>query len=356
MAPSLVTNILLSSVSHGGNSAFNLMNKPIIAITMGDPAGVGPELALKALAEPSIESICSPVILGDISVLKSVATRLKLPLPATVLGYRQWVDRSVAQPDRPTVVDFNAIQMHDFQPRVVNATTGRASFQYFDAAISAAMDGRVDAIATCPIHKEAINQAGYCFPGHTEILASRVDSQDYCMMLTSETISCGFVTTHVGYHEVPDLLSIDRITKTIQLTHDALCKIRGRAVRLCCCSLNPHGGENGLFGNLEEERLIQPAVDWARERDIVIDGPLPPDTAFLADRRCKTDGYICMYHDQGHIPLKALAFEDAVNITLGLPVLRTSVDHGTDCDIAWEGVAGVSSLLEAIRLAARLAD
>jgi 4-hydroxythreonine-4-phosphate dehydrogenase len=174
------------------------------------------------------------------------------------------------------------------------------------------------------------------------------------MMLTSPELTCSFVTVHVGYRDVPDLLSVQRIGDVIDLTADAVRRIRGREPRLVICGLNPHAGEHGLFGDHEEERIILPAVAAARERGIQVEGPLPPDTAFLAWRRLQTDAFICMYHDQGHIPLKALAFDTAINTTLGLPVIRTSVDHGTAFDIAWQGKANSNSLFEAVRLAARL--
>jgi len=175
------------------------------------------------------------------------------------------------------------------------------------------------------------------------------------MMLTAETITCSLVTVHVGYHEVPALLTVERILDVIELTAAAMARLRGRKPKLLVCGLNPHAGEGGLFGDREEERVIGPAVAAARARGIDATGPLPPDTAFLPKYRAATDAYVCMYHDQGLIPLKALAFEDAVNVTLGLPIVRTSVDHGTAFDIAWQGTADVSSLVQAVRLAARLA-
>jgi 4-hydroxythreonine-4-phosphate dehydrogenase len=174
------------------------------------------------------------------------------------------------------------------------------------------------------------------------------------MMLTSPALTCSFATVHVGYYEVPALLTTQRITDVIDLTAEAMRRIRGREPKLSVCGLNPHAGESGLFGNREEEEIIQPAIDAARAKGLDIDGPLPSDTAFLPERRASRDAFICMYHDQGHIPLKALAFDSAINTTLGLPVVRTSVDHGTAFDIAWKGKANPNSLFEAVRLAARL--
>jgi 4-phospho-D-threonate 3-dehydrogenase / 4-phospho-D-erythronate 3-dehydrogenase len=181
-------------------------------------------------------------------------------------------------------------------------------------------------------------------------------AQRSCMMLTSDELTCSFVTVHVGYSDVPRLLSVARIRDVLELTVDAMQRLRGRSPKLVVCGLNPHAGENGLFGQREEEQFIIPAIEAVRASGIQITGPLPPDIAFLAWRRRETDAYICMYHDQGHIPLKALAFDSGINITLGLPVVRTSVDHGTAFDIAWQGKANANSLIEAVRLAAKLSQ
>ena len=256
---------------------------------------------------------------------------------------------------RPAVVDFRRISPADFRPGEVSAAAGAAAYAYIEAAIRAAQAGHVDAVSTAPIHKEAIAAAGVKFPGHTEIFTTLTGTAKSCMMLTSSAITCSFVTGHVGYRDVPALLSVDRVLDTIRLTADAVRTLRGREPRLVVCGLNPHAGEHGLFGDREEERFIIPAVEQARSEGLTIEDPLPPDTAFLAWRRQRTDAFVCMYHDQGHIPLKALAFDEAINVTLGLPIVRTSVDHGTAFDIAWQGIASPTSLFEAVRLAARLA-
>jgi 4-hydroxythreonine-4-phosphate dehydrogenase len=237
----------------------------------------------------------------------------------------------------------------------VEAATGRASCAYIEAAIDAAVRGQVDAVTTGPIHKQALHQAQIPYPGHTELFAAKTATQRYCMMLTSDALTCSLVTAHVGLRNVPGQLSEERIVQVIELSADAMGRLRGRAPRLIVCGLNPHAGENGLFGDREEERVISPAVARARQAGIDVQGPLPPDTAFLPDRRRQTDCHVCMYHDQGLIPLKALAFDRAVNITLGLPIIRTSVDHGTALDIAWTGQADVTSMGQAVRLAAKLA-
>jgi 4-hydroxythreonine-4-phosphate dehydrogenase len=315
-----------------------MANLPRIAITMGDPAGVGPELCLRLLRDERVQAVSDPVIVGDRGVLNRVAQHLGWP-----------------RPDPARIVDLQAIPAEAVEPGRVAAVCGKAAYIYVTHAITEACAGRVDAICTGPINKESLHAAGIPFPGHTEILAELTKAERSCMMLTSETITCSLVTVHVGYAAVPGLLSRERIRDTIELTADALQRLRGRKPRLLVCGLNPHAGEHGLFGDREEERLIAPAIADARAQGIDVDGPLPPDTAFLPKHRRATDAYVCMYHDQGLIPLKALAFEEAVNVTLGLPIVRTSVDHGTAFDIAWQGVADGSSFVRAVELAARLA-
>lgn len=325
------------------------MPKPKIAVTMGDPAGVGPEVCLDLLANEAIAEVCTPVVFGTRSVLEACAKQTGRSFSCRIVE-----ETSLETCDEPALLDIGAIGMDDFTPGTVNATTGRAGYDYITRAIDLALAGKVGGVATAPINKEALRAAGIHQPGHTEIFAERTKAERACMMLTSEVLTCSFVTVHVGYHEVPDLLTIERIEEVIDLTREAMRRIRGREPKLVVCGLNPHAGEGGLFGNREEERLIVPAIENAREGGADLVGPLPPDTAFLEWRRAETDAFICMYHDQGHIPLKALAFDKAINTTLGLPIVRTSVDHGTALDIAWQGTANPSSLFEAVQLAARL--
>lgn len=330
------------------------MSRPRIAVTMGDPAGVGPELCLRLISGEEIRRECVPVVFGDVGVLDRVARQLGWPTPERVISGEEWSGRGPAV-DAPAVLDLGAIAAEAVRPGAIAAEAGRAAYRYIERAIREALAGRVDAVATGPIHKEALRAAGIPFPGHTEIFAAQTDARRSCMMLTSEAITCSFVTAHVGYRDVPRLLSPERILDVIELSAEAMQRIRGRTPRLLVCGLNPHAGEHGLFGDREEERFIIPAVAEAGARGLPVEGPLPPDTAFLPARRRETDCFICMYHDQGHIPLKALAFDLAVNITLGLPIIRTSVDHGTAFDIAWQGRADGTSLIRAVRLAARLA-
>ena len=319
---------------------------------MGDPAGVGPELCLRLLAHAELAQICTPIVFGDAAVLVEVAQRLNLPMPAQVVALDRW-KHEYAKLDRPAVLDFGLLISHEVQPGQVAAATGLASYQYVQRAIEAALAGEVAALCTAPINKEALHAAGINYPGHTEILADLTGASSVVMMLTSDEITCALVTAHVALADVPGLLSVERITETILHTAAAMRRLRGREPRLIVCGLNPHASEHGLFGD-EESRAIEPAVVAARAAGINIVGPLPPDTAFLPSRRAETDAYICMYHDQGLIPMKMLAFETGINITLGLPIIRTSVDHGTAFDIAWQGKASPVSLFEAMKLAVRL--
>ena len=331
------------------------MKLPRIAVTLGDPAGIGPEICLRLLNDSATATLCQPVIFGDAGVLHRVSEELALPFTAPVIPKSAW---PAAANDllQPFVLDLQQIDADAITPGRVDARCGEAAYQYILAAIDAGLAGQVDAVSTGPLNKEAMHAAGHKYPGHTEIFAERMHAARSCMMLTSAELTCSFVTTHVGYVDVPRLLTVNRIVDVIELTADALRRMRHREPKLVVCGLNPHAGENGLFGEREEERFIIPAIQIARERGLAVEGPLPPDTAFLPGRRRATDAFICMNHDQGHIPLKALAFDSAINPTLGLPVVRTSVDHGTAFDIAWQGKAGAGSLIAAVQLAAQLAS
>jgi len=328
------------------------MNRPIIAITMGDPAGVGPEICLQALNEPTVLQACIPVVFGDHEILQRCAASLQRKADFPVIECSDTAN--LPSIEGPCMVHLPALDLASFQPGTVSAETGKASFHYIQKAIDAALAKQVTAVTTAPINKEALNRAGVPFPGHTEMFAKRAGSDRWCMMQYSEAITCTFVTVHVGYAEVPALLTRERILEVIELSAEHLERIRGRKAKVVVCGLNPHAGEHGLFGRGEEEQSILPAIEAARDQGIHVEGPLPPDTAFLPWKREQTDVFVCMYHDQGHIPVKALAFDCAVNTTLGLPIIRTSVDHGTALDIAWQGKANPSSLYSAIRLAVRL--
>ncbi len=249
----------------------------------------------------------------------------------------------------PAQLDIAAIE-----PGTASAAAGAAGAAAVELAIDGCRDGRFAAMTTCPLNKRALAMAGVPFPGHTELLAARLRVQGEVMMLYDEAIAVALVTVHQALASVAAAIEPNRIVHVGRLLAQALARLRGRPARLAVLGLNPHAGEGGLFG--DEERAITPAVGELLQLGIDAEGPLPPDTAFTPANRARFDGYVCMYHDQGLIPFKALAFAEGVNVTLGLPIIRTSVDHGTAFDIAWRGVADHRNLVAAIRLAARLAS
>ncbi len=325
------------------------MSLPKIAVTMGDPAGVGPEVCLRLLQNDAMAERCVPIIFGDRTVLEQSAEQCGLAKPTKYI-------EGLAEAEGPCVLDLCAITTNDFATGTVNAATGRAGYTYVEDAINAALSGQVAAVTTAPLNKEALRAAGVPFPGHTEIFAALTHAQRACMLQYSSEVRCVFVTTHVPYAEVPRLLTKERILDTLELGAQAMRRIgciHGNEPKIGVLGLNPHAGEHGLFGN-EEETIIGPAIETARDRGFDVEGPIPPDTAFLPAKRRATDFFVCMYHDQGHIPLKALCFDEAVNTTLGLPIIRTSVDHGTALDIAGKGKANPNSLFEAVKLAKQL--
>lgn len=299
---------------------------------MGDVAGIGPEISIRSAAAAKVVKRCQPILYGPVDVLNRIAKELGLG-------------------KLPECLDVGSIDALAVQPGKVTGDTGLASFEAVDRAIADALAGRVDAIVTGPIQKESWQAAGIDFPGHTELLADRTGAGDVCMMLTSQQISCVLATIHIPLADVPQTLTVGAILRAIRLGARAMAARHQRPARVTVCGLNPHAGENGMFSHGEEANLIQPAIDTARAEGIAVKGPLPPDTAFTPAVRRQTDVYVCMYHDQGLIPLKALAFDDAVNVTLGLPIVRTSVDHGTALDLAWQGTASNGSMLAAIELA-----
>jgi len=302
-----------------------------LAITMGDPAGVGAEVALKALAQGGCP--CEPVLIGPRSVWKAAAETFDLPLPR----------------DIENIGDETAVY-----PRgVVDAACGRAAYEALMRAIELALAGEVDGIVTAPLNKASLHRAGIAESGHTEILARETAASRHALMLYSPRIACAFVTCHQSLASVPGSLTIEHVVDTVELLHNTLKFIRGMKNHIAMLGLNPHAGEEGIFGD-EEKTILIPAVHELRSRGIEISDPLPPDTAFTPEALKRFDGHVCLYHDQGAIPFKMLSFDDGVNVTLGLPIVRTSPDHGTAFDIAWQGRANPSSMAAAIELAARL--
>lgn len=330
------------------------MSKPRIAVTMGDPAGVGPEICLQLLANEEACATATPIVFGDARLLSRCARQTGLPAPKRIISDLEWPEKC-ATIDEPAVLDVFGFDASDFTLGIVSAKTGAAGYRYVEKSIEAALAKQVAAVATAPLNKEALHAAGITYPGHTEMFAEKMAAPRSCMTFFSDVMICSLVTVHIGYQDVVPALTTARILDVIELTFDAVQRVRRKSPKLAVLGLNPHAGEHGLFGRSEEEKIIMPAIEAARAKGMTIEGPLPPDTAFITSKRRTTDAYICMYHDQALIPLKALAFDTAVNTTLGLAVPRTSVDHGTACDIAWQGKANGRSLVEAVLLAAKMA-
>ena len=335
------------------------MSHQRIAISIGDAAGVGPELALRLAADSSAWPDRSLALIGDWQLLRRVAQAVQLPLPEA-LDLERWASGDQTIPaGQAAVLSVGSFDAAAVVPGQWTAATGAASHRWVQFAAQGALDGRFDAIVTGPIQKEAWHAAGIGHPGHTEFLAELAGCEQVRMMLTSDAISCVLVTVHLPLADVAARLTSDDVYQSIQMAAAAMqrrtARQSGRPPRVAVCGLNPHAGEHGLMSHGEEEAIIAPAVARAKAAGIDVIGPLSPDTAFVPAQRQVTDVYVCMYHDQGLIPLKALAFDDAVNVTLGLPLVRTSVDHGTAMDIAWQGIASASSLRAAVRLAGELA-
>ena len=314
------------------------MNRPI-AISLGDPAGIGPEIVARALVERPSANI---VVFGDEGVLARAAKTA-----------------GVATPQSARVRAITNLGPDQVTPGKPNDASGRAQLAYLTAAVDAALAGEVSALVTAPISKEWIARAGFKFPGHTEYLAARAGVDEFAMMLAGPKLRVTVATTHVPFKDVPRLLTVDGIASTIWLTAEGLARRFGIAApRVAVAGLNPHAGEAGRFGD-EEERLVRPAVTKARARiaaaglNATVDGPLVPDSVFRQAAGGAYDAVVALYHDQGLIPLKLLHFDDGVNLTLGLPYVRTSPDHGTAYDIAGTGVARAQSFLAAFDLAAR---
>jgi 4-hydroxythreonine-4-phosphate dehydrogenase len=329
------------------------MHKPIIAITMGDAAGVGPEIIVKSLARREVYERCRPLVIGDAERLRQADRICATGLTIHSLSAGE-IDQAAYQPGRVECVDLKLIPP-DLPWGKLSAQGGEGAYQYLAAAAKLAMDGKVGAICTAPLNKEALQAAGHKFPGHTELLAHLTGTGEVSMMLTTPKLRVLHVTTHIGLIDAIAKVEPGLVERTIARGHAALEKSGIANPRVGVCGINPHAGENGLFGHGEEEEKIVPAINACRERGWNVEGPLPADTLFYRAQRGDFDLVIAMYHDQGHGPVKVLGLESGVNITIGLPVVRTSVDHGTAFDIAGTGKADERSLLEAIREAVQLA-
>jgi 4-hydroxythreonine-4-phosphate dehydrogenase len=324
--------------------------RPRVGITMGDPAGIGPEVVLKAVAEAEVLETCQPIIIGDAQLLAHNARTLDLQCGYEIVRRDEDLP---PQSNKPIIYHLNNIQGH-IEPGIESGTAGKAAGQYIEAAVELCAAGGIDAIATAPINKRALFLGGYSFPGHTEFLAHLTGTEDYAMGFVAANLRVVLISTHVPLAQAIELARRARFEKTIRLADAELQRWGIVRPRLAVAALNPHGAEGGLFG-IEEASEILPAIEACKARDgINVSGPYSADTVFLRASRGEFDAVVACYHDQAMIPVKCLSFGEAVNVTLGLPFIRTSVDHGTAFDIAGKGIAEHSSMVEAIKLAAEL--
>jgi len=328
------------------------MSLPIIGVTMGDPVGIGPEIIVKALAQKEVCACCRPVVFGDINVLNAAIRVLASPCNTNPV---QTAEEARGIPGMIDLIELSHIDLHGLRFGSPKRPYAAHVIRYLETALSLAMEGRIDGITTCPVNKGSLNDAGYPFTGHTEFLAQRTSSAPVVMMLVTQELRVALATTHCALRDVPGLITRERITDTIRITHRALRDSFGISnPKLAVASLNPHAGEDGLFGT-EEKAAIIPAIEGCKKAGLSIEGPLASDSLFHFAAEGIYDAVICMYHDQGLIPIKLMGFKRAVNVTLGLPIIRTSVDHGTAYDISGTGAADPSSLIEAIILASGIA-
>lgn len=334
--------------------------RPLIALTMGDPAGVGPEIIAGAWAETVLHEWCRPIVVGHPEILRRAVALWQTGIPVKVID-----SPDEAQPS-PDVIPCLASGTDDVlmvEPGKIDARAGQAAYDALVTAARLALAGRVQAITTAPLQKEALHRAGHHYPGHTELLADMCGVQDFAMMLylgpdeeivATAGLAVVHVTLHTAMRNVFEAITEDAVLAKSRLAHQFMIRLKGSRPRIGICALNPHAGEGGLFGD-EESAIIRPAVERGRAEGLDLEGPLPADTLMVRAREGRFDAIVAMYHDQGHIALKLMGMHRAVNVTLGLPIVRTSVAHGTAFDIAWRRRAETGSLLEAIRVASRLA-
>jgi 4-hydroxythreonine-4-phosphate dehydrogenase len=334
---------------------------PCIGITVGDPGGIGPEITAKALAKRELYRICHPLVIAEQALMREAARIARVSVKVRPVD---GPEEGIYRPGTMDVLDLGNFSLDSQRYGEITAIQGKAAFEFIHKAVDLALGGSIDATVTGPIHKEALHRAGYRYSGHTEIFAELTGTRDYAMMLADGAFRVIHVTTHMSLREAIDRINSSRILKVIHLAYEALRRMGIREPRIAVAGLNPHAGESGLFGKEEIEEIL-PAVRQARADGLCLEGPLPADTIFPKMRGGIYDIVVVMYHDQGHIPLKLLGFTvDAkskrwvamagVNVTLGLPIIRTSVDHGVAFDKAGQGTANPQSMIEAIRLAAQL--
>ena len=328
-----------------------IIARPVVAITMGDASGVGPEIIMKALGRSDVAAICRPLVVGDAARLREAGAILRSPLAVNAL----------AAPDQARYASgaVDCIDLRLIPPGhpwgTLSPVSGEGAYRYIERAVRLVEAGEADAICTAPLSKEALHAAGHKYPGHTELLAYLTGTPEVSMMLVAPKLRVIHVTTHVGLLDAIRRIEPGLVERVITRGRDTLMASGMAEPRIGVCGINPHAGENGLFGQDEEEQKIIPAVQACQARGWAVDGPLPADTLFFRAARGDFDLVVAMYHDQGHGPVKVMGLEAGVNITVGLPVVRTSVDHGTAFDIAGRGIADEGSLVEALRQAADLA-
>jgi len=338
-----------------------IAEKPIIAITMGDPASIGPEIAIKALLTERLFEICRPLIIGDTGVFFDIVKRLGLDARINSIKDIRKANFEFGKPD---VYDLQNVDMEQLRFGEISAMAGNASFEAVKKAIELALSGEVDATVTGPINKKSINEAGHHFAGHTEIYAHYTGTKKYAMLLVEHNMKVIHVSTHVSLRQACDLVKKDRIIEVIELLQDGLISLGERNLKIGVAGLNPHAGDSGLFGT-EDDHEILPAVQEALKLGYDVDGPAPADTLFSKASTGYYGGIVAMYHDQGHIPFKLTGFKwnaekqqmdsvKGVNITMGLPIIRTSVDHGTAFEIAGKGIASSDAMILAIESAVQL--
>jgi 4-hydroxythreonine-4-phosphate dehydrogenase len=321
----------------------------IIGITMGCPAGIGPEIILRYFADRSWSQNIQPIVIGDIGILEKCAEDLALPAHC-----HEW------QPDLPVpdegipVYNVSTLPLREHVWGAPSLDSAKSMAHYIETAVDLILACKIDGMTTCPISKSSLQQAGYTYPGHTEMLVDLTQADKYTMMMAGDTLKVTLMTIHCSLASVPAKLTTTGILDLIRITDNALRVDFGiKTPRIAVAGLNPHSSEDGLFG-LEERDIILPAIERAQAETINVQGPFPPDTVFFKAAAGQFDGVVCMYHDQGLIPFKLLHFKDGVNVTLGLPIIRTSVDHGTAYDIAGKGQADASSLAAAVHMAASI--
>jgi 4-phospho-D-threonate 3-dehydrogenase / 4-phospho-D-erythronate 3-dehydrogenase len=328
------------------------MDRPIVAVTMGDASGIGPEIIIKAFQNAEIQNTVRTIVIGDARILRAALKFAKGQVPE--INAVKSVREARFIRNLIDVLDLENLEPSRVKVGQICAPCGKAAIEYLEKATTLAINKEVDAIATAPINKEAIRKAGFKYPGHTELLAKRTKTKNYAMMFVSDPFWVMLVTTHLPLNKVSKAITKKKVLQTIKLANEFLYNIRGKKPKIGVAGLNPHAGEGGMFGN-EEKKAIKPAIDEALKLGINVKGPISPDGIFYLAKVGLFDIVIAMYHDQGLIPLKLLSFNKSVNVTVGLPIIRTSVDHGTGFDIAGKGWANPTSLIEAIKVAAHFA-